>query len=139
MGSRKYRNQFTGQIDTALQAVFIDGGEALQHLRDVSHIQPDIFAVSAPGFADDSAGYYIARSQFFQGMIASHKGFPLDIIESSSFPTHRFGYQKTLLLRGKENGGMKLNKLQIGQAAASSKSRRHSICGGHRGIGSVFI
>ncbi len=130
-----------GEIEAVAEAGRVDPREALlQKFGGFgSHIEIDVFGLSAVHFADDGASDDVARSELLGFGVALHKAFEIDVAEDAAFAAQGFGEQKARRAFYGESRGMELHEFHIGENGSGFVSDGHAVACGDFGIGGFAI
>ena len=141
MRRRNDRNRLAGNVDSEFQAsrmdgreMFLDKGERLMGDVKIDAIQAAFFHFEVNG-----TGHNVTRRKFGACVVRGHEAGTVGQSQDAAFTAHGFRNQKRLRMRVIQAGGMELDELHVGNAAAGTPAHGNAIPGGGVRIGGVQI
>ena len=138
---RHHRNGLAGQVEAQFPTTAGDGGKALlnEALGPVADVEMHMVQPQPLHFVVDGAGHDVPGRQFRSGVELRHEAAAVVQGQHAALAAHRLGNQEGLGLRMVQAGGMELNELHVGDAAAGPPSHGDAVPGGAVWVAGVEI
>lgn len=140
MGGRGDRDGLGDRVDAVGAARGEDRREAvLPHVgAEVPGVEEHVLGVPLLHTAHDALGDDVPGSQLGQLVLPDHEAHAVGVDQVGAFAAYGLGDQGLLALRVRteeQHGRVELHELQVGDLRARAQGERHSVAGGHRGVG----
>jgi len=141
MSGRADWSQVCGEIEAIAEAGRVDARKALlQKFRGLGrHIEINVLGLRAVHFADDGAGYDVARSEFLRFGVTLHEAFESDVTEDAALAAKSLGEKETRCVLNGESRGMKLHELHVRKNGAGFVGDRDAVPGSDFWVSSFAI